>query len=72
MEGLRSRDVGTVLNYSAEVAEDGGREGTNRLERERLEEVERALDEAGAFERQVEENGGKRGSTAFALKIVSG
>lgn len=59
-----------MLNYSAE-AELEGEFDSEKLERARLEEVERALDEAGRFERDVEGSGGMPGSTAFALKIVS-
>lgn len=71
MEKLRSRGVGTMLNYSAE-AEIGADFDASLLEQARLEEVERALDEAGQFERDVEARGGMAGSTAFALKIVCG
>ena len=75
MEDLRRREVGSVLNYSAEAEVDkGAKEGLGevmrRLERERLEEVERALDGAGEFERVMEMEGRQRGSTAFALKVV--
>lgn len=59
-----------MLNYSAE-ADLGGEFDAKALERARLEEVERALDEAGRFERDVEAQGGMAGSTAFAVKIVS-
>lgn len=69
MEKLRGRGVGTMLNYSAE-AELGAEFDSEKLELARLEEVERALDEAGRFERDVEAKGGMAGSTAFALKIV--
>jgi len=72
MVELRKREVGSVLNYSAEAEVEEGDEGEQRkVEGERLREVERALDEAGQFERDVERMGGKRGSTAFALKVVS-
>lgn len=71
MERLRARGVGTMLNYSAE-AEIGANFDAAVLEQARYEEVERALDEAGRFERDVEARGGMPGSTAFALKIVSG
>lgn len=72
MEGLRKREVGSVLNYSAEAeAEEGDEvEQQRKVEEGRLREVERALDEAGEFERDVERSGGGRGSTAFALKVV--
>lgn len=70
MEKLRSRGVGTMLNYSAE-ADLGVEFDAKKLEQARLEEVERALDEAGRWERDVEANGGMAGSTSFALKIVS-
>lgn len=69
--------MGSVLNYSAEAeveVETGGdgKEGVmKRLEKERLQEVVRALDEAGEFEREMEREGWERGTTAFALKIVS-
>ena len=69
MDKLRARGVGSMLNYSAE-ADLGGDFDAKALERARLEEVERALDEAGRFERDVEAQGGMAGSTAFAVKIV--
>jgi proline dehydrogenase len=73
MRDLRTRGVGSVLNYSAEAdlegVEDSG-EFMRELERRRLKEVERALDQAGEFEMECERNGGLRGSTAFALKVV--
>lgn len=72
MTELRKREVGSVLNYSAEAEVEGGDEKEQRkVEAERLREVERALDEAGEFERDVAKMGGGRGSTAFALKVVS-
>lgn len=65
MAELRSRNVGTLLNYSAEA--DEAKADTRGLEKQRLEEVYRAIDAMGEFEAQAE----KRGASAFALKIVS-
>lgn len=79
MKDLRSKGVGTMLNYSAEADVDehtesgdaGKRAAMVKIQDARLREVERALDQAGEFEAQVEQEGGMRGSTGFALKIVS-
>ena len=73
-----------MLNYSAEVdpetmAKEEGVPGAGDvqsaqalIEIQRLEEVERALDALGQFERDIVEEGGAPGSTCYALKIVSG
>lgn len=75
MRDLRKVGIGSVLNYSAEVGVDdeGGLTDEKRrlFEEKRLKEVERALVEAGRFEAQIAEQGLKRGSTSFALKVVS-
>jgi hypothetical protein len=75
MRDLRKVGIGSVLNYSAELGGDGDQgvtEDKKRLfEEKRLKEVERALVEAGRFETQIGEQGLKRGSTSFALKVVS-
>ena len=75
MRALRKVGIGSVLNYSAELGGDGDEgvtEEKKRLfEEKRLKEVERALVEAGRFETQIGEQGLKRGSTSFALKVVS-
>lgn len=74
MRDLRKVGIGAVLNYSAEVnVEDGGLTDEKRrlFEEKRLKEVERALIESGRFESQIGEQGLKRGSTSFALKVVS-
>ena len=66
METLRANGVGSVLNYSAEAEV-----ADVTAEAQRYGEVERALDEGGAFEDWVFRQGGEKGITAFALKIVS-
>lgn len=76
MEAMRRRNVGAMLNYSAEADLDAAGEGDSReagkaFEKKRLEEVYRALERAGEFEAGMEKRGGMRGSTCFALKIVS-
>lgn len=70
MAFLRSRNVGTLLNYAAE-ADENLQVHSKDLEQLRLQEVERAIDEAGAFEASEAKKGAARGSTMFALKIVS-
>ncbi|ORY35407.1 FAD-linked oxidoreductase-like protein [Naematelia encephala] len=82
MEELRRRNVGSVLNYSAEaeVEEHGNETDKNggiekrkvmeEFELKRLEEVERALEEQGRFEDRLEKEGWERGSSAFALKVT--
>jgi proline dehydrogenase len=69
MMALRSRNVGSLLNYSAEADENAT--DVRHLEKQRLDEIYRAIDAMGKFEDDVEAGGGKRGSSAFALKIVS-
>ncbi len=78
MKALRRRGIGSVLNYSAEAEVDEGSGGSveeqekvlRMLQERRLRQVELALDEAGEFEEQIAREGGIKGSTAFALKIV--
>lgn len=69
MLALRSRNVGSLLNYSAEADENAT--DVRHLEKQRLDEIYRAISAMGKFEDEVEASGGKRGSSAFALKIVS-
>ena len=74
MVELRKREVGSVLNYSAEAeaeVAEGSEADQKKLEGERLREVMKALDEAGECEKGFDAMGGQRGSTAFALKVVS-
>lgn len=71
MRQLREVGVGAVLNYSAEVGIEPGSGGEEAAKVERLLEVERALDKLGEFETWAEAIGGERGSSAFALKVVS-
>jgi proline dehydrogenase len=68
MEYLRRRNVGSALNYSAEA--DGEIE-SDHAELDRLREVETALDVQGALEQRMHAEGWERGSSAFALKVVS-
>lgn len=56
-----------MLNYSAEADEDS----KMGLEERRLKEVYKALEMIASFEKGVEVRGGGKGSTGFALKIVS-
>jgi proline dehydrogenase len=70
MEELRGRNVGTVLNYSAE-AECEGAEDARRLQEQRLREVYRAIEGASEFEDKMAAKGELKGSTCFALKVVS-
>ncbi|KIR34069.1 hypothetical protein I352_03302 [Cryptococcus deuterogattii MMRL2647] len=69
MAFLRSRNVGTLLNYAAET-DESLQVHSKDLEQLRLQEVERAIDEAGAFEASEAKKGAARGSTMFALKII--
>lgn len=73
MQVLRRRNIGTMLNYSAEADESGDADPSQAraFEKKRLEEIYSALTQIGDFERGVEAQGGMRGSTGFALKIVS-
>lgn len=77
MKDLRRKyGIGTVLNYSAEADLEPGEvlpEKERRgFEAKRLEEVERALTASGEFDAEIErELGGLKGSTSFALKVVS-
>lgn len=68
MLALRSRNIGSLLNYSAEADENST--DVRHLEKQRLDEVYRAIEALGKFENEVEASGGQRGSSAFALKIV--
>lgn len=81
MEGLRRRNVGTALNYNAEAdsneleAKKGGA-GAGKtspvdLELARYQEIESALGIQGDFEDRMYREGWAKGSSAFALKIVS-
>ena len=77
MIALREAGIGSVLNYSAEAEEEvpldkaAGREAVKKLEAERLDEVFKAIEQAGAYEDQLAAEGYGRGATAFALKVVS-
>ncbi|WWD18940.1 hypothetical protein CI109_103396 [Kwoniella shandongensis] len=76
MVDMRLRGIGSMLNYSAEAeveendeAGDAvGLKGEELARQQRLEEVLRALNKAGEFERSMSEE--QRGSTGFALKIT--
>lgn len=73
--------MGHALNYSAEAdtldvktktkAKAKGGDVPKTAEQSRFEEVERALEVQGEFERQMEGEGWAKGSSAFALKVVS-
>jgi hypothetical protein len=81
LQDMRRRNVGHALNYSAEgdtlELGDMGKRKSNGVEiqktaeQRRFEEVERALEVQGEFERQMEQEGWAKGSSAFALKVVS-
>jgi len=81
LQEMRRRDVGHALNYSAEAdtldvktktkAKAKGGDVPKTAEQSRFEEVERALEVQGEFERQMEGEGWAKGSSAFALKVVS-
>lgn len=79
LQEMRRRNVGHALNYSAEgdtlevgtTGKGKGKEQVKSAMQMRYEEVERALDVQGEFERQMEEEGWAKGSSAFALKVVS-
>jgi proline dehydrogenase len=77
MKDLRKNyGIGSVLNYSAEADLEPGEvmpEKERRdFEEKRLKEVENALKISGKFEDEVEkELNGMKGSTSFALKVVS-
>ena len=70
---MRRRNVGHALNYSAEVDDEdhslGGKVKDPVVER--LKEVERALDVQGDFEKRMAQEGWAKGSSVFALKMVS-
>lgn len=75
MEDMRTRNIGSMLNYSAEADVDasGGvvdHEANRAFEKKRLEEVYKALEAIADFEKGVGRRGGGVGSTGFALKIV--
>ncbi|KAL7423446.1 proline dehydrogenase [Cryptotrichosporon argae] len=70
MRALRTRGVGGVLNYSAEADEHAAVKDWDSEARQRLEEVERAIEALGAYEDEVARDGGARGSSMFALKIT--
>lgn len=71
LERMRRRNVGHALNYSAEAdTREEGELGVDPAVK-RFEEVERALEAQGEFERRMEREGWKKGSSAFALKTVS-
>lgn len=73
LEIMRRRNVGHALNYSAEVDDEdhslGGKVKDPVVER--LKEVERALDVQGDFENRMAQEGWAKGSSVFALKMVS-
>ena len=75
LQEMRRRNVGHALNYSAEgdtlELQKGKKAVQKSPEEMRFGEVERALDVQGEFERQMAEEGWAKGSSAFALKVVS-
>jgi proline dehydrogenase len=71
MEDLRRRNVGHALNYSAEGdTEDDGKVKVDPVIA-RLREIEKALDVQGVFEERMAQEGWQKGSSTFALKMVS-
>lgn len=75
LKAFRERNVGAMLNYSAEVDESQltetapSKEERNRKEREKkFETIITALEAAGEYERSLPVD--QRGVTGFALKIV--
>ncbi|WWD02472.1 hypothetical protein V865_000512 [Kwoniella europaea PYCC6329] len=74
MRAQHERGVASMLNYSAEadigsaIQEDEQADLEEQLREERLQEVFRALQKAGEFERSLKEN--ERGATSFALKVT--
>jgi proline dehydrogenase len=72
MSDLRARNIGSILNYTAEAGIDAGDLTPEDLEALRFKEVAGAILEAGKFEDVEAARGATRGSTMFALKIVSG
>lgn len=73
LEEMRRRNVGSALNYNAEADSN---EGMNKVKETdpglaRYEEMQRAFDLQGDFERRMAEEGWARGSSGYALKIVS-
>jgi proline dehydrogenase len=77
MAEMRRSNIGSLLNYSAEADLDAAGdeaaagEAGRAFEKKRLEEVYRALAMIAEYEEGVEARGGGKGSTGFALKIVS-
>lgn len=77
LKALRTRGIGAMLNYSAEVDESRlqddntyGKEARRQRERKhRLEQVMMALEKSGEYERSLPVE--QRGATGFALKVVS-
>jgi hypothetical protein len=73
MEGLRRKNIGTALNYNAEADSNESEAAASLVDLElaRYQEIERALVVQGDFENRMCEEGWAKGSSAFALKIVS-
>ncbi|WRT63505.1 uncharacterized protein IL334_000410 [Kwoniella shivajii] len=69
LENLRTRNIGTALNYSAE-ADTVENTDLTKLEEDRFREIERALNLQGDLEERMSQQGWGKGSSAFALKVT--
>ena len=63
--------LGPLSRGSSAESGAGQRDMAKMLEKQRLDEVFKALRVSGEYELDIEKNGEARGSTGFALKIVS-
>jgi proline dehydrogenase len=70
IENLRRQNIGSALNYSAEAdAREEVEESV--LQTRRYDEIERAIAVQGRIEREMQREGWRQGSAAFAVKVVS-
>lgn len=70
---LRSKGIGTLLVYSAEVHEEDGVSSTSHIPpyKENIAEVARVIEAAAEFERTSREQGNARGKTWCAIKLTA-
>lgn len=69
---LNSRGIGALLNYGAEAElGDGLSDAKHALQEHNYKQDMLAIEALGEYERRIAENGGKTGSSQFAVKLVS-
>lgn len=69
---MNARGIGALLNYGAEAEMgDGLSDAKAALQEHNYKQVMMAIEALGEYERRLAENGGKTGSSQFAVKLVS-